>query len=242
MPLMLCDKAQKSYGGVKALGGVSLVIEKGETVGVIGSNGAGKTTLFQVLTAYERPDSGYAAVTLPSGEAVTAHVLGPYRLARLGVGRTFQNLRLFEGLTPRENLLAAIYSMNIKEIDPDRLLLELSLTSYADMVVSSLPYGARKLTELARAVTVAASGLGLLFLDEPCAGLNEGETAELSLRLSGLKRRYGLTIFFVEHHMSFVREQSDRLYAMDEGLVIASGSPRAVLCDTRVKELILGEE
>ncbi len=248
MPLLTADGVYKRYGGVTAVAGVSLSIVRGECVGVIGSNGAGKTTLFQLLTGFEHPDEGQIFLYPHSkgqdagrkSGGIAVHTSQAHRLARAGVGRTFQNLRLFEELTARENIQVAILSLRITSFDVDALLKELGLASAADTMVCSLPYGTRKLCELGRAVAVASSGCGLLFLDEPCAGLCESESEALVYLLKDLKSRYGLTLFVIEHHMSFVQTLCDRLYAMDQGKIIAQGAPQQVFMDAAVKQLILG--
>ncbi|MFA9379610.1 MAG: ABC transporter ATP-binding protein, partial [Acetanaerobacterium sp.] len=200
----------RHYGGVTALAGVSLQVEAGETVGVIGSNGAGKTTLFQLLTAFERPDAGTIRLHTQGGE-IAVHTMPAHRLARMGVGRTFQNLRLFERLTVRENIQSAVFSLGITGFSLDELLERLSLVREGDVAANELPYGARKMCELGRAVTVASGGCGLLFLDEPCAGLSAGEAERLSLLLRQLKERFRLTLFIIEHHMAFLEGLCDRL-------------------------------
>ncbi len=250
MPLLTCDGVVKRYGGVTAVAGVSLTLMQGESVGVIGSNGAGKTTLFALLTGFEHPDEGRIFLTPHRTKAglsvipqpIAVHTAPAYRLARAGVGRTFQNLRLFEGLTVRENIQTVIYSLRITDCGCDALLDSLGLRGQADIVVSALPYGTRKLCELARAVAVASSGCGLLFLDEPCAGLCEEETERLAVLLGELKERYDLTLFLIEHHMAFVERVCGRLYAMDTGRLIAEGTPREVFLNTAVKKAILGVE
>lgn len=243
MPLLTCEGLVKRYGGVTAVAEVSLALMQGESVGVIGSNGAGKTTLFALLTGFEHPDEGKIILTPhhgSGGQTIAVHTAPAYRLARAGVGRTFQNLRLFEGLTVRENIQTVVYSLKIANCPVDALLDSLGLRGQADTVVSALPYGTRKLCELARAAAVASSGCGLLFLDEPCAGLCEEETGRLAVLLGELKERYRLTLFLIEHHMAFVERVCGRLYAMDTGRIIAAGTPREVFLNTAVKRAILG--
>ncbi len=250
MPILTAEGLYKRYGGVTAVAGVSLSLARGEIAGMIGSNGAGKTTLFQMLTSFERPDAGriYLYPQTKAGEsaqgrfdAVAVHGTQAHILARMGVARTFQNLRLFERLTVRENIQAAVLSLRIRGFALEQLLAMLGLAECADTNVEALPYGTRKLCELGRAVAVASAGCGMLFLDEPCAGLCVEETERLAGLLRQLKQNYALTIFIIEHHMAFVEQLCDRLYAMDTGHVIAQGRPQEVLSNAAVRQAVLGE-
>lgn len=244
MPLVVCEGVSKRYGGVTAVNDVSLAVRKGETVGIIGSNGAGKSTLFALLTGFERPDKGAVYLERAAQRTLAVHRTPAYRLARAGVGRTFQNLRLFEALTVRDNVRTAVCAAKRTGFDADALLLFMKLDKQASGLAGALPYGAKKRCELARAVAVAAAqeGCGLLFLDEPCAGLCREETEELLLLLQQLKQRYELTVVVIEHNMEFVAKLCGRMYAMDTGKIIAQGLPDAVLRDGAVRRLILGEQ
>ena len=244
MRLLSCDSLYKSFGGVSAVDGVTLAVTKGETVGIIGSNGAGKTTLFNILTGFEKADGGTVTLS-PGRKELRTQGFSACTLARLGVGRTFQNLRLFEDMTVLENIQAAIYSLNNTGFSVDELVLFLSLTLLANTKVGELPYGARKRCELARTIAGACSvadGCRLIFLDEPAAGLNTAEAAELASLLVRLKKRYSLTLLLIEHNMTFIQFLCDRVYAMDEGRMIAAGIPKEVLTCTAVKKAIFGEE
>ncbi len=243
MRLLSCEGLQKHYGGVTAVDGVSLAVEEQETLGIIGSNGAGKTTLFNILTGFERPDGG--TITLRrGGRELPVQGGHAFKLARMGVGRTFQNLRLFEQMTVYGNIQTAILSLGCTKLNIDGLLRLLGLAERADTLVSSLPYGVRKKTELARALVCACgpeNGCRLLFLDEPAAGLTTAEAYELAALLRDVKARYRLTLVLIEHHMAFLESLCGKLCAMDEGRVIACGAPGEVLTGAAVQRAIFGE-
>ena len=228
----------RHYGGVAAVKDVSITAVRGKTVGIIGSNGAGKTTLFNMLTAFEPPNSGSITYYLPSGVYRTEK-LPAYKLSRLGIGRTFQNLRLFCSMTVEENILAAIYSCGNTDCDVNMLLSTVGLGGNGGLPVSQLSYGQRKRAELARTL---ACGCTVLFLDEPAAGLATDEADELTALLAALRARLGLTIILIEHNMTMIAALCDTLYAMDGGAVIAQGTTAEVFRSRAVLKAVFGEE
>lgn len=234
-----------------ALADLSLTIQPGRIHAVIGPNGAGKTSLLNVLTGYYAPDTG--TITL---RGLPIMGLPPYAIARLGVARTFQTAQLFADLTVRENVAvglagehpgsllgALIGTAGARRLeqalmrDADALLVPMRLAEFADHPSDSLPAGFRRRLEIARAL---ARRPDLLMLDEPAAGLSPVEIEELDGLLRALSDRGGPAIVLVEHHMDLVMAVSDTISVLDQGRVIASGSPDSVREDPAVVEAYLG--
>jgi len=245
------ERLEKSFGGVRAVDGFSFHVDRGETLGIIGPNGAGKTTVFNLITRFYTPDSGRIRFM---GKLITH--LPPYRLARLGIARTFQNLRLFKDLTVFENVLiakhchikaglfGATFRLNKAEeramaLDAEALLERVGLLESRNEKSSSLPYGKQRRLEIARAL---ATGPRLLLLDEPAAGMNPKETDELSQFIVDIKDSFELTVFLIEHHMNLVMDISDSIYVLDYGKTIAYGTPAEVQNNDRVIQAYLGVE
>lgn len=237
----------RSFGGIHALNGVSCEIPEGRVVGVIGPNGAGKTTLFNVITGAYQASAGEVYF---DGRQITSRP--PYQIARTGIARTFQNIRLFSGMTVWEHLLVAQPHteatwrrlLPTRWADPNaRAKAEKALTTFGlekvrDRIAQSLPYGIQRKVEMARALT---AGPKLLLLDEPVAGMNHDEAHDLRHLLLEL-RKDGLTILLIEHDMSFVMNLCDYLYVLDFGQLIAQGDPASVRSNPAVLDAYLGRD
>lgn len=231
-PLLSVRGVAKRFGGVQALGGVDLDVAAGRTIGVIGPNGSGKSTLFNVIAGVERADAGTVRF---AGVDVTR--LGPDRINRLGLARTFQLTRLFGSLSALENLVV------VARDDPDTarrraddLLGFLGLRHVRDEYADNLSYGQQKLIEFAR---LTMNDPRLLLLDEPFAGVNPVLEQRLLARMADWLRD-GKTILLTDHEMGIMMELCDELYVLDHGEVIAHGSPAAVRADERVMEAYFG--
>ena len=253
MKVLEVEGLKKSFGGVKAVDGISFVVEEGKTVGIIGPNGAGKTTVFNLITGFYRVDKGRI---LFYGKNITR--TKPYKLPHLGIARTFQNLRLFSNLSVFENVLSAILKKDgynvvssvfrttdyfIKERKAEEKARELieffQLSGKEDYSANSLPYGEQRRLEIARALALQPK---ILLVDEPGAGMNPREVHDLLQTLREVKERFSLSIVIIEHQMSLVMNISDKVVVMDFGEKIMEGTPGEVRKDKRVIEAYLGEE
>ena len=232
--MLKLDNVSKRFSGITAVDSVSLSVEEGETVGIIGTNGAGKTTLFNILTGFETADSG--KVTYNGRNVIN---LPPEKLTKLGIARTFQNLRLFGEMTVRENLLVSAFAQKTDPKICDDLLFSIDLFDKRDHVASSLFYGQMRKLEIARAVSTGAK---MIFLDEPSAAMTESEAADLDRLIKTLKKDYALTVVLIEHNMELVRICCDRVFAMAEGRIIFSGTPNETLKDPTVIKTMLKAE
>ncbi len=221
-----------TFGGIAALQGVNLDVRPGEVTGLIGPNGAGKTTLFNVISGLQRPDSGEV---LLDGRDVTK--LGTNRRARLGLARTFQRLELFGSLSARDNVQVGLDARRDKgDLTAQGLLHRVGVSADADRQVSTLPTGEARLVELARALAIDPK---LILLDEPCSGLDDNETHLLGNLLRELADE-GRGVLLVEHDMSIVLTICDRIFVLDFGELIASGTPAEIRRDPRVQAAYLG--
>lgn len=246
------DNVTLSFGGVTALADVSLIVRTGELVSVIGPNGAGKTSLLNSITGYYHPQTGRIAF---NGEDITG--LSPHAVVRKGVGRTFQNIELFPGLSVLANMLlarhihssynlgfAAMFSRSVRadEVRHRRVLEELidflEMQAIRKKPVGALPYGLRKRVELARALALKPK---LLVLDEPFAGMTLEEKEDMVRFLMELNNAWGQTMILVEHDMSIVMSISHRIMVLDFGITIAEGSPEEVQNHPDVVKAYLGE-
>lgn len=267
------EKITMQFGGVVALYNLTIDVNKGEIVALIGPNGAGKTTAFNCITGVYEPTNG--SVSFCGETIVSNHPQGrmkklylgeedeeklrvirptPDKITKLGIARTFQNIRLFKSLTvfenvlvakhmrAKQNVLTATLRLNWREEKRAReeslaLLEEQGLLQYKDDLASSLPYGLQRRLEISRALATEPK---LLLLDEPAAGMNPQETQELAEFIVKIKNKYDLTVLMIEHHMDLVMQISDRIYVLDFGKLIAHGTPGEVQKNQRVIDAYLG--
>ena len=248
------------FGGLTAVADVSFAAMRGQVTALIGPNGAGKTTLFNCVTGFYRPSAGAIRLHRPGELPVDLHGIPGHRIARAGVARTFQNIRLFPGMTALENLLVAQHNTLMAATGwgigavlglsrypraaregielARRWLQATSLLDRADDPAGALPYGAQRRLEIARAMCTDPS---LLCLDEPAAGLNPRESDELARLLLEI-RAGGTSILLIEHDMGVVMRISDKVVVLDHGKLIAADAPAAVRADPRVIAAYLGQD
>jgi len=232
------ESVGKRFAGVEALRAVDLALEPDDFLGLIGPNGSGKTTLVNILSGFFRPTSG--SVKLAS---VDVSAWPPYRVARLGLCRTFQNVRLFPRLTVLENVeVGASGGLHRERGRRARerayaALEELDVTEHADRPASELPYGTQRRVDIARAL---AAEPRFLLLDEPAAGLNEAETKALGERITQIGRSHGLGVLVIDHDLGLITSLCRRIVVLDSGSVIAAGTPQEVTSDPAVIEAYVG--
>lgn len=246
------------FGGLRALNNVSLHIQRGKIAALIGPNGAGKTTLFNCLSGIYKPTAGDTFLYPPGGKKRRLNGLKINTISELGVARTFQNIRLFGGMTVLENvmigrhtrsksgILGAIFrppAMRNEEkiiIDKSYSILEyMGLDSWVNELAKNLPYGAQRRLEIARAL---ATDPHLLLLDEPAAGMNPQETNELDALIVQLRTDYNLSILLIEHDMKLVMNLAQNIFVLDYGEEIACGTPQEIRRNPAVIKAYLGEE
>jgi branched-chain amino acid transport system ATP-binding protein len=239
------------FGGVLAVNDVSFDVQRGEVFTLIGPNGAGKTTVFNLISRIYTPTSGSIAF-----EGQPLDEVAPHRIAALGIARTFQNIELFEHATVLQNLLIGrhihrrssvwselVFAPSVRRAEREtRRKVEevidfLDLQHYRDTMVAGLPYGVRKVVELARALATEPK---LLLLDEPSSGLNVEETGDMAFWIQDIRDDLGITVLMVEHDMSLVSKVSDRVLAMNQGEMLALGTPAEVQGHPGVIEAYLG--
>ncbi len=232
-PILQLDSITKSFGGLQVLRGIDLKVQRGQIFGLIGPNGCGKSTLFDIITGYQRAETGTVKF---QGRMVNG--TAPHILARSGLIRTFQLTRVFPNLTVAENLLVFT---KMGDHDGEKRAIELldfvHLLALAEREASTLSYGQLKLLELAQVLMHDPS---MLLLDEPLAGINPGLIEEIMEHLQVLRGR-GMTILLVEHNLPVVSRLCDRVAVMSAGTVLIEDHPDVVVGDARVKEVFLGE-
>lgn len=253
MTLLAVKELTKNFGGIKAVSNISFDVKKGEILSIIGPNGAGKTTIFNLITGFYHPDNGKIIF---KGIDITNYPT--YKRINLGIARTFQNLRLFKSMTIFENVLSSVFVKNqygllssilrtnkfhnikLQAEEKTRELLKFfSLEKKESYPAISLPYGEQRKLEIARALALEPE---LLLVDEPAAGMNPSEVADLIDLFYKIQNSFKTTIIIIEHHMDFVMNISKRIIVVDFGEKIMEGTPDEVKKDKRVIEAYLGEE
>ena len=258
MTILKTDGITMRFGGVVAVNNLQIDINEHEIVALIGPNGAGKTTAFNMITGVYTPTRGDVIYTAADGSAIKITGKRPSAIAKLGIARTFQNIRLFKELSVYENVMIAKH-LHLKsdfmsaalhlphynseqrqaEAEVEELLKKVHLWDLREEKAFSLPYGQQRHLEIVRAL---ATSPRLLLLDEPAAGMNPKETEELTEFIRQIRDQYNLTIFMIEHHMELVMDISDRIYVLDFGEMIASGTPLEIQNNERVITAYLGVE
>lgn len=252
MTLFKADNLAIQFGGVRAVDGVSFSVEKGQVYTIIGPNGAGKSTIFNLISRIYNPTEGRLWF---EGEDITQ--LAPSKIAERGIARTFQNIELFEHATVLDNMLVGRHarrsghffanllhlpSVRAAEVahreKAEEIIDFLDLQHYRDSYIASLPYGVRKVVELARALCIEPK---LLLLDEPSSGLNSEETEDMAFWIQDIRDVLGISIIMVEHDMGLVNEVSDRVLAINYGRALAEGSASEVQNHPDVIKAYLGE-
>ncbi|MBP0440090.1 ABC transporter ATP-binding protein [Tianweitania sediminis] len=251
-PVLVCADIERRFGGLRALKGVSLSVEKGEIFGLVGPNGSGKTTMVNVMTGFYPPSSG--TVTL-FGQDVSG--IAPHRIASLGVARTFQNLALFKGMSVLDNIMLGRHTAmrpsalgtffywwwsQREELAHRRVVEEtiefMQLEDIRNEPVEVIPIGLQKRVELARALVAEPR---FLILDEPMAGMNQEEKEYIARFILDAREERNTTILIIEHHMDVVTAICDRVVVLSYGEIIAEGEPRAAIADPAVVKAYIGE-
>lgn len=257
-PVLNVKNLTMNFGGLKALDSVDIAVEKGQIAAIIGPNGAGKTTFFNCITGIYDPAEGNMEITPPGRPSQRLNGLKPNYVTERGLARTFQNIRLFHGMTVLENVMigrhchlkSGIISAMLRTprqkneeeqvvTDSYEILEKINLDKYVNEMAVNLPYGAQRRLEIARAL---ATNPFLLLLDEPAAGMNPQETKELDDLIVWLRDNEDLTILLIEHDMKLVMSLSDRIHVVDYGKKIAEGTPEEIKSNQDVIKAYLGDE
>ncbi len=250
-PLLSVRDLTIRFGGLVAVNNLKLDVFDGELVGLIGPNGAGKTTCFNMLTGVYSPTSGQIVF---AGRSIVG--LGPHKISAAGAARTFQNIRLFKEMTVLENIMVSLHARRnynlatallrlprffsqekVLRSEALNILGNLGLEARAETYAKNLPYGDQRKVEIARALATKPK---LLLLDEPAAGMNPIETAQLSGFIQEIRKKFSLSVLLIEHDMSLVMKICERIYVLDYGELIAEGTPSQIKSNKRVIEAYLG--
>jgi branched-chain amino acid ABC transporter ATP-binding protein len=257
MSLLEVKGLTKNFGGLSAVSNVSLKAEKGELIGLIGPNGAGKTTFFNLLTGVYVPTEGTIELETENGKTLL-NGIAPNKITELGLARTFQNIRLFKDLTVLENVMVAMHAHKGNSLfsslfrtkayyETEKMMKEealellkiFNLESFAHDKAKNLAYGQQRELEIVRALATKPK---ILFLDEPAAGMNPQETANLTKLIAQIQEQFGLTVVLIEHDMSLVMEICQRLYVLEYGRLLAHGTPEEIKKNPDVIRAYLGGE
>ena len=234
--MLRLDSISKKFGGVKAVSQVSLELSDGDVLGLIGPNGAGKSTLINLITGLLTPDEGQIYL---SNLNITSKK--PFERARLGLARTFQNLRIYPNLSVGQNIevasISSNYSSRTMNFDLDKIINIFDLDDKIDLASEELSYGHLRRLEIGRALALNPL---VLLLDEPAAGMNENETKELSNSLKWVQNNIACAIIVIDHDLKFIMGVCDKITVMNMGEVIASGKPNEISNNKRVKEAYIG--
>lgn len=257
MSLLEVKGLTKNFGGLSAVSNVSLKAEKEELIGLIGPNGAGKTTFFNLLTGVYVPTEGTIELETENGKTLL-NGIAPNKITELGLARTFQNIRLFKDLTVLENVMVAMHAHKGNSLfsslfrtkayyETEKMMKEealellkiFNLESFAQDKAKNLAYGQQRELEIVRALATKPK---ILFLDEPAAGMNPQETANLTKLIAKIQEQFGLTVVLIEHDMSLVMEICQRLYVLEYGRLLAHGTPEEIKKNPDVIRAYLGGE
>ena len=257
MSLLEVKGLTKNFGGLSAVSNVSLKAEKGELIGLIGPNGAGKTTFFNLLTGVYVPTEGTIELETENGKTLL-NGIALNKITELGLARTFQNIRLFKDLTVLENVMVAMHAHKGNSLfsslfrtkayyETEKMMKEealellkiFNLESFAQDKAKNLAYGQQRELEIVRALATKPK---ILFLDEPAAGMNPQETANLTKLIAQIQEQFGLTVVLIEHDMSLVMEICQRLYVLEYGRLLAHGTPEEIKKNPDVIRAYLGGE